>query len=89
MKRFESMKMFLKGKIEESNEMTRIRDKLYKFLTYNPDVDHYLCEIRREERNRSSVFGMYAGFLIGLGFGLLLLLIAMLNWMIYGLPKLW
>ena len=60
----ETMKMYLKGKIEASAELTRIRTKLHKFLTNNPDVDHYLCDQNNHMTIRGFLLGIAVAFFI-------------------------
>ena len=77
---FESMKMFLKGKIESSTEVIRIQTKLHKFLTSNADVDHYLCEKFRRFKIGYSLYGFLIGFMIALIIFGLLALFVMYYW---------
>ena len=77
---FKPMRSYLKNKLEDSTELTKIQWKLHKFLELNPDVDHYLCD----DMNRKTTIGTLLGFLIVFMFAiaicLLMIYIAMNQW---------
>ena len=77
---FESMKMFLKGKIEASSEVTRIQNKLHTFLTHNPDVDHYLSDTSKQRNTKSVWAGLLVGILLTFMVGCVLFLIIIYYW---------
>jgi hypothetical protein len=77
---FESMKMFLKNKIDVGNEVTRIRTKLHTFLTHNPDVDHYLCDATKQRNTRCVWLGLLFGILLTFMVFCVLFLIIIYYW---------
>ena len=58
---FKSMKMYLKNKLTDSEELMKIQGKLHKFLGLNPEVDQYLVA----ETNRKTAAWLIIGFIFG------------------------
>ena len=68
---FKSLKMKLKNKLTDSEELTKIQNKLHSFYNQNPDVDHYVSD----GISRKITIGMLLGFLIGFGFAIFIFVI--------------
>jgi len=63
---FKSLKMNLKNKLTDSEELTKIQNKLHSFYEQNPEVDHYVSD----GISRKITIGMLLGFFIGFAFAL-------------------
>jgi len=66
--------MYLKNKLTDSEELTKIQGKLHKFLGLNPEVDQYLVA----ESNRKTAAFLIIGFIFG--FVLAFLIFAVFIW---------
>ena len=73
---FNSMRIYLKKKIDASLVETKIQARLHKFLLHNPDIDHYLCD----DNKRRNLANLILGFMVGLMICLILFLLLITYW---------
>ena len=60
---FKPMRSYLKNKLTDADELTKIRNKLFQFLDKNPDVDHYLDNYSRTRWWVGVVMGILLTFI--------------------------
>jgi hypothetical protein len=60
---FKPMRSYLKNKLSDSEELTKIQNKLFKFLDQNKDVDHYLDDYCRKRWWVGILFGVLLSIL--------------------------
>jgi hypothetical protein len=77
---WQSMKMYYRGAVENNTEVSKIQEKLIKFFSENPEVDHYLDNKGMDRDRRHFWVGIVLGLMIGFGISMLIGLIAISYW---------